>query len=112
MTSRDGPGQGPDGQDRQDLHLVDFFPSLLTPRRRIDVALHAVVMEAYVHGASTRKVDDLVIALGAESGISKSEVSRICAELDTDVAAFNPATWASSLSPTRSWMRRTARAPG
>jgi len=66
-----------------------FFPSLLTPRRRIDVALHAVVMEAYVHGVSTRKVDDLVVALGAESGISKSEVSRICAELDTDVAAFN-----------------------
>ena len=56
-----------------------FFPSLLTPRRRIDVALHAVVMEAYVHGVSTRKVDDLVAALGAESGISKSEVSRICA---------------------------------
>ena len=66
-----------------------FFPSLLTPRRRIDVALHAVVMEAYVHGVSTRKVDDLVVALGAESGISKSEVSRICADLDTDVAAFN-----------------------
>src|SRR5450759_1189031 len=66
-----------------------FFPSLLTPRRRIDVALHAVVMEAYVHGVSTRKVDDLVAALGAESGISKSEVSRICAELDTDVTAFN-----------------------
>jgi putative transposase len=46
-------------------------------------------MEAYVHGVSTRKVDDLVAALGAESGISQSEVSRICAELDTDVAAFN-----------------------
>jgi putative transposase len=53
------------------------------------VALHAVVMDAYVHGVSTRKVDDLVTALGAESGISKSEVSRICAELDTDVTAFN-----------------------
>jgi putative transposase len=66
-----------------------FFPSLLTPRRRIDVALHAVVMEAYVQGVSTRKVDDLVAALGAESGISKSEVSRICADLDTEVAAFN-----------------------
>jgi putative transposase len=69
--------------------LMSFFPSLLTPRRRIDVALHAVVMEAYVHGVSTRKVDDLVAALGAESGISRSEVSRICTELDTDVAAFN-----------------------
>ena len=43
-----------------------FFPSLLTPRRRIDVALHAVVMEAYVHGVSTRKVDDLVTALDTD----------------------------------------------
>jgi len=48
-----------------------------------------VVMEAYVHGTSTRKVDDLVAAMGADTGISKSEVSRICADLDTDVAAFN-----------------------
>jgi len=63
-----------------------FFPTLLHPRRRID--LHAVVMEAYVHGVSTRKVDDLVEALGVESGISKSEVSRICADLDTEVEAF------------------------
>jgi len=63
-----------------------FFPSLLAPRRRIDVALHAVVMEAYVHGVSTRKVDDLVAALGVEAGISKSEVSRICAGLDAEVA--------------------------
>jgi putative transposase len=47
-----------------------------------------VVMEAYVHGTSTRKVDDLVKALGVEAGISKSEVSRICAELDAEVAAF------------------------
>lgn len=65
-----------------------FFPSLLAPRRRIDRALHAVVMEAYVHGVSTRKVDDLVEALGVDSGISKSEVSRICADLDAEVAAF------------------------
>jgi len=47
-----------------------------------------VVMEAYVHGVSTRKVDDLVAALGLEAGISKSEVSRICSELDTAVTAF------------------------
>ena len=66
-----------------------FFPTLLAPRRRIDVALHAVVMEAYVHGVSTRKVDDLVVAMGAGAGISKSEVSRICGELDEDVTAFN-----------------------
>ena len=54
----------------------------------IDVALHAVVMEAYVHGVSTRKVDDLVAALGVDTGISKSEVSRICAGLDEQVAAL------------------------
>ena len=65
-----------------------FFPTLLHPRRRIDRALHAVVMEAYVHGVSTRKVDDLVEALGVESGISRSEVSRICADLDGEVEAF------------------------
>src|SRR3954465_12048788 len=65
-----------------------FFPSLLAPRRRIDVALHAVVMQAWIEGVSTRKVDDLVAALGGESGISKSEVSRICAQLDTEVAAW------------------------
>ena len=45
-------------------------------------------MEAYVHGVSTRKVDDLVTALGIDTGISKSEVSRICRELDGVVAAF------------------------
>ena len=54
-----------------------YFPSLLQPRRRAEHALLAVVQEAYVHGVSTRKVDDLVKALGADTGISKSEVSRI-----------------------------------
>ena len=70
------------------LRTGSFFPSILERRRRIDRALFAVVMEADVHGVSTRKVDDLVKALGAASGISKSEVSRICAELDTDLEAF------------------------
>jgi transposase-like protein len=70
------------------LREGSFFPSILERRRRIDRALFAVVMEAYVHGVSTRKVDDLVVALGLDSGISKSEVSRICAELDTELAAF------------------------
>jgi transposase-like protein len=60
----------------------------LEPRRRIDRALWAVVMEAYIHGVSTRKVDDLVKALGIESGFSKSEVSRVCGELDAHVAEF------------------------
>ncbi len=59
-----------------------FFPSLLTPRRRIDVALHAVVMEAYVHGVSTRKVDDLVTALGAEPGISPPRLQGALRERD------------------------------
>jgi len=64
-----------------------YFPSLLHPRRRAEQALLTVVQEAYVHGVSTRKVDDLVKALGLD-GISKSEVSRICAELDPVVEAF------------------------
>ena len=71
------------------LRTGSFFPTLLEPRRRVDVALHAVVMEAYVHGVSTRKVDDLVAALGVDTGISKSEVSRICAGLDEQVAAYD-----------------------
>jgi putative transposase len=64
-----------------------FFPALLAPRRRIDVALHAVIMQAYIEGVSTRRVDDLVIAMGG-TGVSKSEVSRICAQLDSEVAAW------------------------
>jgi putative transposase len=64
-----------------------YFPSLLQPRRRAEHALLAVVQEAYVHGVSTRKVDELVRVLGVD-GMSKSEVSRICAELDTAVEAF------------------------
>jgi putative transposase len=70
------------------LRKGSFLPSILEPRRRIDQALYAVVMEAYVHGVSTRSVDDLVDALGAPSGIHKSEVSRICAGLDETVGAF------------------------
>jgi putative transposase len=70
------------------LRQGSFFPALLEQRRRVDQALFAVVMEAYLHGVSTRKVDDLVKALGADTGISKSEVSRICADLDGEVAAF------------------------
>jgi putative transposase len=64
-----------------------YLPSLLEPRRRAERALLAVVQEAYLAGVSTRRVDDLVRALGIE-GISRSEVSRICAELDAEVAAF------------------------
>jgi putative transposase len=70
------------------LRRGSFFPAVLERRRRIDRALFGVVMEAYVHGVSTRKVDDLVAALGLEAGISKSEVSRICGELDEPLEAF------------------------
>jgi putative transposase len=65
-----------------------YFPDWLAePRRRAERALVAVIQEAYVKGVSTRKVDDLVRAMGA-SGVSKSEVSRLVGELDTDLAAF------------------------
>jgi len=65
----------------------------------VDQSLFAVIMEAYLHGTSTRKVDDLVKALGADSGISKSEVSRICADLDTEVAAFRDRSLAAQRFP-------------
>lgn len=64
-----------------------FIPSLLEPRKRAEQALVAVVQEAYVHGVSTRRVDDLVKALGI-AGISKSQVSRLCQDLDTVVERF------------------------
>lgn len=70
------------------LRAGSFFPSLLERRRRIDQALYAVIMEAYVHGVSTRNVDDLVKALGSDTGISKSEVSRICGDLDEQLEVF------------------------
>ena len=63
------------------------FPALLEPRRRAERALAAVVQEAYVQGISTRRVDELVRALGME-GISKSQVSRACQELDGEVERF------------------------
>src|SRR5215213_3289811 len=81
------------------LRTGSFFPSLLDRRRRVDQALFAVVMEAYLHGVSTRKVDDLVQALGVASGISKSEVSRICADLDDQVAAFRGRSLAATTYP-------------
>jgi putative transposase len=64
-----------------------YFPSLLEPRKRAERALVAVVREAYVQGVSTRRVDDLVKALGLD-GISRSQVSRLCAELDDEVERF------------------------
>src|SRR3954454_1011091 len=70
------------------LRTGSFFPELLEPRRRIDKALWAVIMTAYITGTSTRKVDDLVKALGCDSGISKSTVSRICSQIDADVTVL------------------------
>ena len=70
------------------LREGSFFPSLLNPRKRIDKALYAVICQAWINGVSTRKVDELVKALGCESGISKSQVSRICADIDSVVEEF------------------------
>jgi len=69
------------------IRTGSYFPSLLEPRRRAERALQAVVQEAYVHGVSTRKVDEILKALGLD-GMSKSQVSRICADLDIEVEAF------------------------
>jgi len=69
------------------LRQGSYFPSLLEPRRRAERALAAVVMQCYVEGGSTRRVDDLARSMGLE-GISKSQVSRICGELDELVAAW------------------------
>ena len=75
-----------------------YFPSLLEPRRRAERALLAVVQEAYVLGVSTRRVEELVEALGIAS-LSKSEVSRMCAALDTEVEAFRSRSLAGEQYP-------------
>ena len=64
-----------------------YFPSLLEPRRRNEKALLSVIQQAYVEGVSTRRVDDLIKALGCD-GISSSQVSRICEQLDEVVESF------------------------
>ena len=69
------------------LRRSSYFPGFLEPRRMAEKALAAVIQEAYVHGVSTRSVDDLVQAMGM-TGISKSQVSRLCGEIDDKVAAF------------------------
>jgi transposase-like protein len=69
------------------LRKGSYFPGFLEPRRTAEKALTAVIQEAYVQGISTRSVDDLVKALGM-TGISKSQVSRLCGEIDDKVAAF------------------------
>ncbi|MDR9777642.1 IS256 family transposase [Rhizobium hidalgonense] len=69
------------------LRKGSYFPSFLEPRRMAEKALTAVIQEAYIQGISTRSVDDLVKAMGM-SGISKSQVSRLCEEIDVKVKAF------------------------
>jgi transposase-like protein len=69
------------------LRRGSYFPGFLEPRRTAERALAAVIQEAYVQGISTRSVDELVQAMGL-AGVSKSEVSRICAEIDGRVQAF------------------------
>ena len=69
------------------LRKGSYFPAFLEPRRMAEKALTAVIQEAYIQGVSTRSVDDLVQAMGM-SGISKSQVSRLCAEIDEKVHAF------------------------
>jgi putative transposase len=69
------------------LRKGSYFPAFLEPRRLAEKALTAVVQEAYIHGVSTRSVDDLVKAMGM-TGISKSQVSRLCEEIDEKVKAF------------------------
>jgi putative transposase len=69
------------------LRSGSYFPGFLEPRRTAEKALAAVIQEAYVKGISTRSVDDLVKAMGM-TGVSKSQVSRLCAELDERVSAF------------------------
>jgi putative transposase len=69
------------------LRKGSYFPSFLEPRRLAEKAIAAVVQEAYVHGVSTRSVDDLVRAMGMD-GISKSQVSRLCEEIDEKVKPF------------------------
>jgi putative transposase len=88
------------------LRAGSFFPSILEPRRRAERALASVVMACYVEGVSTRRVDEVARAMGIE-GISKSQVSRICHELDELVAAWRnrpldtgpyPLVWMDALS--------------
>ena len=86
------PGWVPQSSIAMELHIPkvregSYFPSLLEPRRRSEKALLAVIQQAYVEGVSTRRVDDLIKALGCD-GISSSQVSRICVQLDEVVESF------------------------
>ena len=90
------------------LRKGSYFPIFLEPRRTAEKALVAVIQEAYVHGVSTRAVDDLVKVMGA-GGMSKSHVSRLCAEID--VRGWTPSSrgrWKAP-GPTSGGTRPTSR---
>ena len=91
------------------LREGSFFPALLEPRRRIDRALLAVVMEAYVHGTSTRKVDDLVKALGSTAGSPSPRSAGSAPNWTPRWRRFAPARWLTPLSRMCSWMPPTSR---
>src|SRR5690606_24199094 len=101
------------------LRQGGYLPCFLEPRRRAERALLSVIQEAYGHGVSTRKVDDLVQALGLE-GVSKSEVSRICQEPDEKMAPFRnrpldgeyPYVWLDAKAVQPGAARAEGRAPG
>jgi putative transposase len=82
-----GHPRWPDRSPSLKLRRDSYFPGFLEPRRTAEKALTAVLQEAYVHGISTRSVDDLGNAVCA-SGIPKSQVSRLCEEIDERVNAF------------------------
>ena len=83
-----------------------YFPAFLEPRQLAEKALTAVIQEAYVHGIPTRSVDDLVRAMGLE-GISRSQVSRPCAEIDERVGGFLGRAPLRVTGPTSGLMRLT-----
>ena len=94
LTQRNGYRERDLGDPRRDRGAAhpqaqegSYFPGFLEPRRVAEKALTAVIQEAYVQGISTRSVDELVKALGM-TGISKSQVSRLCAEIDERVRSF------------------------
>jgi len=89
------------------LRAGSYFPSFLEPRTRAEQALVAVVMESYVNGLSTRKVERVVEQLGI-AGMSKSQVSRLCAALDEQVSAFRERRWRVA-TPTCGSMPRSRR---
>ncbi len=92
------------------LRKGSYFPGFLEPRRTAEKALTAVIQEAYVQGVSTRSVDDLVRAMGMD-GISKSQVSRLCGEIDERVGAFL-ARRSRATGPTSGWTRPTSKPDG